>query len=112
MWLYNPLRLWEASASAQCTRTPGARDETGCRCQRARAQGCPLGGRTPGSSETPWARTASVPFPQGRWKVTKEKGNDGLQLFDGGGGLGGGGGNQAFFLPRSFDDRKVACIYV
>ena len=33
--------------------------------------------------------------------VTKEKGNNVLQLFDGGGGLGGGGGNQVFFLPRS-----------
>lgn len=33
--------------------------------------------------------------------MTKEKGNNVLQLFDGGGGLGGGGGNQVFFLPRS-----------
>ena len=72
-WLYNPLRLWEASASSQCTRTPGGRGEIGCRCQRARAQGCPLGGRTPSSSETPWAGTASVPFPQGRWKVWRRK---------------------------------------
>lgn len=29
--------------------------------------------------------------------VTKEKGNDGLQLFDGGGGLGAGGGKTRHF---------------
>ena len=44
--------------------------------------------------------------------MTKEKRNNVLQLFDVGGGLGGGGGNQVFFLPRSSDDWKVACIYV